>query len=622
MSSISDSSTLQLTTNELSCEFETDTGFLRKIMHGDAEIVRAIYGAVRDQNWNTVKPHLSIRRLGTQENRFYLNFDVQCTSTGIDFWWSGSIEGDGSRLTFSFVGEAKTTFRKNRIGLCILHPIRECAGSPCMIREVDSQWTQSAFPESISPHQPFKNLGKLRWWPRPGVEAEVTFVGDIFETEDQRNWTDASFKTYCTPLAKPYPVLIEVGTAVEQEVVLEVRSKQLFFPGNHHKVAEIDLESEFDVPMPPIGLGVASHGAALNEPELTRIRKLRLSHLRVDLHLAQPGWQTFYRLAAEQAKAVDAGLQVALFLTNDARRELNEFRHIASFGIIRSCFIFHEQEISTSERWLTLASELLNGLQIAAGTNAYFAELNRNYPPKGYPAAYSVNPQVHAFDDRTLMENLEAQPATIESGLRLCPSGLFLSPITLRPRFNPNATVEIKEPEGELPSTVDPRQRTLVGACWTAGSLAAVLRCKGIVGLTYFETTGWRGVMETSHGSLLPDRFESVPNEIFPVYYVFESLAGAHSVLALRPAPDGLAVLGLRDENGIPRYLVVNLEVTPKRVRCRSAREAFELRGLNSSTLEDARNGIAPKPEVLRMANGSGEFDLPGISITFIRARS
>ena len=220
------------------------------------------------------------------------------------------------------------------------------------------------------------------------------------------------------------------------------------------------------------------------------------------------------------------------------------------------------------------------------------------------------------------MENLEAQPATIESGLRLCPSGLFLSPITLRPRFNPNATVEIKEPKGELPSTVDPRQRTLVGACWTAGSLAAVLRCKGIVGLTYFETTGWRGVMETSHGSLLPDRFESVPNEIFPVYYVFESLAEAHSVLALRPAPDGLAVLGLSDENGIPRYLVVNLEVTPKRVRCRSAREAFELRGLNSSTLEDARNGIAPKPEVLRMANGSGEFDLPGISITFIRARS
>src|SRR5262249_51786274 len=160
--------------------------------------------------------------------------------------------------------------------------------------------------------------------------------------------------------------------------------------------------------------------------------------------------------------------------------------------------------------------------------------------------AYSINPQVHAFDDRTLMENLEAQAATIESGLRLCPRGLFLSPITLRPRFNPNATVEVKDPVGELPSTVDPRQRTVVGACWTAGSLATVLRCQGVASLTYFETTGWRGLMETSHGSPLPDRFESFPNETFPLYYVFEFLAGAKSILDLGPPPDGLATLGVR----------------------------------------------------------------------------
>ena len=30
-------------------------------------------------------------------------------------------------------------------------------------------------------------------------------TGDVFEMEDQRNWTDASFKTYCTPLRQPFP---------------------------------------------------------------------------------------------------------------------------------------------------------------------------------------------------------------------------------------------------------------------------------------------------------------------------------------------------------------------------------------------------------------------------------
>jgi len=65
MFSFSDRST-HLATNQLSCEFETATGFLRKVMHGEIEILRAIYGAVRDQNWNTVEPKLAIRRFETR----------------------------------------------------------------------------------------------------------------------------------------------------------------------------------------------------------------------------------------------------------------------------------------------------------------------------------------------------------------------------------------------------------------------------------------------------------------------------------------------------------------------------------------------------------------------------
>ena len=38
--------------------------------------------------------------------------------------------------------------------------------------------------------------------------------GETFETEDQRNWSDASFKTYGTPLHLPFPVEVEEGTRV------------------------------------------------------------------------------------------------------------------------------------------------------------------------------------------------------------------------------------------------------------------------------------------------------------------------------------------------------------------------------------------------------------------------
>jgi len=50
-------------------------------------------------------------------------------------------------------------------------------------------------------------------WRRP--RWTISFEGDVFETEDQRNWTDASFKTYCPPLRLPYPRPFEAGGGAE-----------------------------------------------------------------------------------------------------------------------------------------------------------------------------------------------------------------------------------------------------------------------------------------------------------------------------------------------------------------------------------------------------------------------
>src|SRR5580704_1856226 len=250
---------LHLATYEHDCIFETDTGFLRKIVRGETEIVRAVYAAVRDENWNTVEPSIEVRNVHVEENGFQVDFDVLCQSAGICFCWSGSIEAHGPKLTFTFQGEARSSFRKNRIGFCVLHPIRECAGLPCSIQDTRGKWSEACFPEYISPHQPFKDFQGLRWSPCSGVKAELIFQGDIFENEDQRNWTDASFKTYCTPLAHPFPVLIEAGTKVYQQVTLELESEEPVH-SVESKVPEIELgKFEVEIPMPRLGLGMASH---------------------------------------------------------------------------------------------------------------------------------------------------------------------------------------------------------------------------------------------------------------------------------------------------------------------------------------------------------------------------
>ena len=67
-----------------------------------------------------------------------------------------------------------------------------------------------------------------------GGEIVIRFEGDLWEMEDQRNWTDASYKTYSTPLRLPYPVEIHEGDRVWQRVTIEARG------GSPHRLPPAD----------------------------------------------------------------------------------------------------------------------------------------------------------------------------------------------------------------------------------------------------------------------------------------------------------------------------------------------------------------------------------------------
>ena len=92
----------------------------------------------------------------------------------------------------------RKTFWRNRIGICVLHPIRECAGAHYVAVKADGSTQGGVFPRDISPHQPVQDLAALLHEVSPGLWAHVRFNGEVFEMEDQRNWTDASFKTTCS----------------------------------------------------------------------------------------------------------------------------------------------------------------------------------------------------------------------------------------------------------------------------------------------------------------------------------------------------------------------------------------------------------------------------------------
>ena len=61
---------------------------------------------------------------------------------------------------------------------------------------------------------------------------------------------------------------------------------------------------------------------------------------------------------------------------------------------------------------------------------------------------------------------------------------------------------------------------SLFGAGWTLGAIKHLAEQRA-ARATFYETTGWLGVMESEAGPPLPERFPSRPGQVFPMFHVF-----------------------------------------------------------------------------------------------------
>jgi hypothetical protein len=106
---------------------------------------------------------------------------------------------------------------------------------------------------------------------------------------------------------------------------------------------------------------------------------------------------------------------------------------------------------------------------------------------------FAITAEVHAFDNASVVETLEAQAAAAHSARQLAGARpVIVSPVTFKMRHNPYATGAVPPtPPGQLPTQVDLRQMSLLGAGWTMGSLKYLAE-SGVSSVTYYETTGWR----------------------------------------------------------------------------------------------------------------------------------
>jgi hypothetical protein len=144
--------------------------------------------------------------------------------------------------------------------------------------------------------------------------------------------------------------------------------------------------------------------------------------------------------------------------------------------------------------------------------------------------------------------------------------------------------------------------------------------------LTYFETNGWRGVMETAGGPPLPARFRSLPGSVFPLYHVLADVGEFAGGGVLPIASDELAGLnGLALVQGDRlRVLLANHGPSPRRVRVANLRASARIRHLDATNAIEAMRSPegfrARIGEPVATARGVLELELPPFGVVRIDA--
>jgi hypothetical protein len=454
-------------------------GYLRYIKSGNEELVRMIYTAVRDQHWLTASMIISYEQIVQVEQGFKVTYQATYRLNTIEYFANIEIIGNpDDTISFHFNGTSNCDFLRNRIGICVHHPIQECVGQSVKIIQEDGRSVVSVFPQLIAPHQPFKSIQQLIWKTPNQVEVRLAFEGDVFETEDQRNWTDNSFKTYSTPLGIPFPVAVKKGDSIEQKVILKVTDTSASDAVLNGKPAV-----ETRVAFPAIGYEKSSDTLSIEQVEL--LNQIVIDHLRVEIRF-DTEWENTFDIVIEEALLLHTKIELVVFF-DDYKNEYGQIKKVLD-GTTASIIILKNNAVVPDQELLDFIIPAIKAdfpfIKIGSGSDVFFAELNRNRitDERLDFISFSINPQVHLYDDETLIENLTAQQYCIQTIQSFTKLPIHVSPVTLKPRGFP-------------PLSVDARQHTEFIANWTALTLKYLA---GAAQITFYETIGEKGIVRTN----------------------------------------------------------------------------------------------------------------------------
>ena len=581
---------------------ELEAGNLRHVRYGGVEMIRAMSFIVRDKNWGTYNPTVSDLRIDETAQGFRVSYDAVTGDANQQFAYRAEIEGraDGT-LRFAAKGRAVTDFLTNRTGFVVLHPIENVAGQPAFVTETSGEAFETRFPELIEPAQPMMNLRAIRHRFAPGAFVECTMEGDTFEMEDQRNWTDASYKTYVRPLALPWPYTIPKGDELAQSVTLKV-SGAAPAGGGAGDVIHVRL-GEPQGAVPALGLGLDPDDAQDALTHADALRALHVSHL-ICHHDPRRGHdaKTLAR-SVEVARALGAApwLEAIVAEVDSFEAEVEALGETArALGSPFTMVMLSPASdlkctlpgspwppCPPAEALFRAARRAFAQARLGGGMFSYFTELNRKRPPLTELdfVSFTTSALVHAGDDRSVTESLESLPHIASSVRAIVGDRPYaVGPSAMGMRDNPYGQTTAPNP-GDIRQAMnrnDPRQRGLLGAAWNLAYFAHFAR-GGASQIALGGAVGPFGLMHAPADYPQPG-FDGAGG-LFPAYHVMRGLARLRD-LPMRAleisAPREVQALSAGDE-----LWLANLMGEPRRVNVVGAK-AGRMARLDAETFDAA----------------------------------
>lgn len=492
-------------------EFTFENGAIRHLKLDGVEAIRSIAFLVRDRDWGTLEPQISDERRASEGGFLRISYRARFQSHGATLDVEITIHASGDGLSMSAAGTADGAFETNRAGFTVLHPINGVAAHPATIEHSDGSVEESQFPELIEPWQPFMDIVAISH----GVSDQTVtcrFSGDTFEMEDQRQWGDASFKTYNRPLALPWPYLIADGARLDQSV-------ELTWSHNPKPATPSAVSATGDAVFPETAIVISPDDAARLAANPEDLQSVQPQRLLCHLDATQGDTEGQFAAFRQAQKACpEATYDLELICGFEQAPEVELFRladEMKASGFdpdsILVCPSVDRGSTPPGSDWPECPSlELVHantdkafaGILHGGGMVSFFPELNRKRPPVDQLqfVSHGLCPIVHAADDFSVMETLETIPHITRSARMIIGDCSYrIGPATIAMRQNPYGERAIPNPNLDriCMTDDDPRHRAQFGAAYVIG-LATALAPTGISVWTPSGLYGPRGLIGPS----------------------------------------------------------------------------------------------------------------------------